>query len=184
MPEKLKSIAVFCGSRLGLDPIFLQSTRALGTLLAKENITLVYGAGSTGLMGALAEACLKERGRVVGVIPKFLVEKERAHPGLTELITVNSMHERKAQMADLADAFMALPGGFGTLDELFEIITWAQLDLHQKPIGILNVQGFFDPLKKMIETASQKGFIGETHLDLLQWAESPEELLKKFTEAR
>lgn len=184
MTKKQKSVAVFCGSRLGLDPVYLRATQSLGTLLAKKKITLVYGAGSTGLMGALADACLQGGGEVIGAIPQFLVEKEKAHPGLSQLYTVTTMHDRKAKMAELADAFIALPGGFGTLDELFEIITWAQLDLHQKPIGVLNVNGFFDPLKTMIETASQKGYIGESNLDLIVWSENSEELLQKLTLVR
>ena len=142
----MKSIAVFCGSAAGNNPIYTQLAAELGRTFARRGITLVYGAGNVGLMGVMADAALESGGRVVGAIPHFIKDKEVCHTGLTELITVESMHERKRIMADKADGFMSLPGGFGTMDELFEILTWKQLQLHRNPVGLLNWNGYYDHL--------------------------------------
>lgn len=178
MEVKIKSVCVFCGSRVGDNPAFALAASRLGTLLASKNIQLVYGAGNIGLMGVVADACLAANGKVVGVIPTKLVEKEVAHKGLTELIVVESMHERKALMATKSDAFVALPGGFGTCDELFEILTWAQLGIHHKPIGILNTDGFFNPLLAWIDQMIDQGFVKQRFKELLLVAEKPDELME------
>lgn len=178
MEVKIKSVCVFCGSRVGDNPAYALAASHLGTLLASKNIQLVYGAGNIGLMGVVADACLAANGKVVGVIPTKLVEKEVAHKGLTELIVVESMHERKALMASKSDAFVALPGGFGTCDELFEILTWAQLGIHHKPIGILNTDGFFNPLLAWIDQMIDQGFVKQRFKELLLVAEKPDELME------
>lgn len=178
MEVKIKSVCVFCGSRVGDNPAYALAASRLGTLLASKNIQLVYGAGNIGLMGVVADACLAANGKVVGVIPTKLVEKEVAHKGLTELIVVESMHERKALMATKSDAFVALPGGFGTCDELFEILTWAQLGIHHKPIGILNTDGFFNPLLAWIDQMIDQGFVKQRFKELLLVAEKPDELME------
>lgn len=178
MEVKIKSVCVFCGSRVGDNPAYALAASHLGTLLASKNIQLVYGAGNIGLMGLVADACLAANGKVVGVIPTKLVEKEVAHKGLTELIVVESMHERKALMAMKSDAFVALPGGFGTCDELFEILTWAQLGIHHKPIGILNTDGFFNPLLAWIDQMIDQGFVKQRFKELLLVAEKPDELME------
>ncbi len=178
MLVKIKSVCVFCGSRVGDNPAYALAASRLGTLLASKNIQLVYGAGNIGLMGLVADACLAANGKVVGVIPTKLVEKEVAHKGLTELIVVESMHERKALMAMKSDAFVALPGGFGTCDELFEILTWAQLGIHHKPIGILNTDGFFNPLLAWIDQMIDQGFVKQRFKELLLVAEKPDELME------
>ena len=178
MEVKIKSVCVFCGSRVGDNPAYALAASRLGTLLASKNIQLVYGAGNIGLMGVVADACLAANGKVVGVIPTKLVEKEVAHKGLTELIVVESMHERKALMAMKSDAFVALPGGFGTCDELFEILTWAQLGIHHKPIGILNTDGFFNPLLAWIDQMIDQGFVKQRFKELLLVAEKPDELME------
>ncbi len=165
--SKLRAIAVFCGSSEGNDTIILSEATKLGATLAKENITLVYGAAKIGVMGKIAEAALKQHGKVIGVIPEFLKLKEVVHLGLYELISTKNMHQRKLKMHELSDGFIALPGGFGTLEELFEIITWAQLGLHQKPIGLLNSNGFFNDLINMVETMTAKGFLKFENLELL-----------------
>ena len=144
MSDDVRSICVFCGSSRGADPLLLETAREVGSLLARGGIRLIYGGGNVGLMGALADAALGAGGEVIGVIPESLVAWEVAHTGLSELRIVHSMHERKALMADLADGFIALPGGFGTLDEFCEVLTWAQLGLHGKPCGLLNLRGFYD----------------------------------------
>ena len=178
MEVKIKSVCVFCGSRVGDNPAYALAASRLGTLLASKNIQLVYGAGNIGLMGLVADACLAANGKVVGVIPTKLVEKEVAHKGLTELIVVESMHERKALMAMKSDAFVALPGGFGTCDELFEILTWAQLGIHHKPIGILNTDGFFNPLLAWIDQMIDQGFVKQRFKELLLVAEKLDELME------
>ncbi|MFM7096752.1 MAG: TIGR00730 family Rossman fold protein [Gemmataceae bacterium] len=178
MEVKIKSVCVFCGSRVGDNPAYALAASRLGTLLASKNIQLVYGAGNIGLMGVVADACLAANGKVVGVIPTKLVEKEVAHKGLTELIVVESMHERKALMATKSDAFVALPGGFGTCDELFEILTWAQLGIHHKPIGILNTDGFFNPLLAWIDQMIDQGFVKQRFKELLLVAEKLDELME------
>lgn len=176
----IKSITVFCGSNEGNDMNILSQAALLGRTLAEKEITLIYGAAKIGVMGKMAEAALNNNGKVIGVIPEFLKLKEVVHLGLTELITTENMHERKLQMNDLADAFMTLPGGFGTLEELFEIITWAQLGLHQKPIGLLNINGFFDSLLKQLETMVKKGFLKIDNYEMLLVDDSVDGLLKKL----
>jgi len=178
MSVKIQSVSVFCGSRTGNNPIFAIAASHLGTLLAKEKIKLIYGAGNIGLMGVVADACLAANGHVIGVIPTKLVEKEVAHKGLSELFVVDSMHERKALMASKSEAFIALPGGFGTCDELFEILTWAQLGIHHNPIGILNTEGFFDPLLAWIDQMITQGFVKPKFRQLLLVATKPDELLE------
>lgn len=177
MPAKIESISVFCGSRCGDNPIFSSAASQLGTLIANKKIKLIYGAGNIGLMGVIADACLAASGHVIGVIPTKLVDKEVAHKGLTEIFIVDSMHERKALMASKSDAFIALPGGFGTCDELFEILTWAQLGIHHNPIGILNTEGFFDPLLVWIDQMIGQGFVKPKFRELLLIASKPEDLL-------
>lgn len=176
----MKSIAVFCGSSSGNDEIFMKSAIELGNLLAAQNIDLVYGGAKIGLMGAVADAVLKNNGKVFGVLPHFLSAKEIAHDKLTELILVSTMHERKTKMHELCEGIIALPGGFGTMEELFEILTWAQLGLHKKPIGLLNVNGFYDSLLQLIKTMSEKGFLKKIHQDLLLTDSSSEGLLNKM----
>jgi hypothetical protein len=163
----LARVCVFCGSKHGAKTSYTMTARKLGAVLADRGLGLVYGGGDIGLMGEVADSALSEGAEVVGVIPEFMIDHEVAHDGLTELRVVDSMHERKAVMTQLADAFVALPGGWGTLEELFEVITWAQLDLHRKPVGLLNVAGYFDPLIEFIDRAVTDGFIRERHRSLL-----------------
>jgi uncharacterized protein (TIGR00730 family) len=173
----MKRLCVFCGSSSGDLPIYASEARRLGGLLAQRGIELVFGAGHIGLMGVVADAVLAAGGRAIGVIPRSLVERELCHRQLTETHVVASMHERKALMADLSDGFLALPGGFGTADEFFEILTWAQLKFHRKPIGLCNIQGFFDPLLAWIDRAVSDGFIKAKYYDLLTQESSAERLL-------
>ena len=178
--KDLKSVAVFCGSSEGNDTIIISEAEALGKTLANQNITLVYGAAKIGIMGEIAHASLDNNGKVIGVIPEFLKLKEVVHLGLSELITTENMHERKLKMHELSDGFITLPGGFGTLEELFEIITWAQLGLHQKPIGLLNINGFYDDLNSMLETMVAKGFLKMSNLELLIVDDNIDSLLDKM----
>ncbi|EGK70388.1 Putative lysine decarboxylase [Methyloversatilis universalis FAM5] len=173
-------VCVFCGSRSGDDPVHADATRRLGTLLASRGHGLVYGGGHIGLMGVVADAVLAAGGEAIGVIPHHLQQLEVAHPGLTQLHVVDSMHTRKALMADLADAFIAAPGGFGTLDELCEILTWAQLGLHRKPAGLLNVAGYFDPLLAMFDQAVSAGFLSPAHRALILSDDDPARLLDRL----
>jgi uncharacterized protein (TIGR00730 family) len=182
--RQIRSVCVFCGSSVGARPEFAASAREVGKALAARGLELVYGAGHIGLMGILADAALAARGRVVGVIPQAMVERELAHRGLSELHVVRTMHERKALMADRAGAFLALPGGFGTADELFEILTWAQLGLHSRPVGLLNVAGFFDPLMAWLDRAVQEGFLREQHRQLLVVGDQQERLLDALLTGR
>jgi hypothetical protein len=177
----LTTLCVFCGSSDSVDPAYLAAAADLGRLLAERELSSVYGGGRTGLMGALAQAALAKGGRVVGVLPRFFDTPALAERSLSELELVDSMHERKARMAELADGFIALPGGFGTFEELFEILTWAQIGLHQSPIGVLNVQGYFDPLIELIEHAAAQGFIYGEHRQLLQIESEPGALLERMT---
>jgi uncharacterized protein (TIGR00730 family) len=163
----IRRLCVFCGSSSGVLPIYAQMARTVGRLLGDRGIELVYGGGNVGLMGILADACLANGGLVTGVIPNFLAGKEIAHTGLTQLHIVDSMHERKAMMARLSDAFMALPGGFGTWEELFEVLTWSQLGIQRKPCGVLNVNGYYDALLHMADRAVTEGFVKEAHRGLL-----------------
>ena len=174
----MRRICIFCGSSPGKDPIHADAARRLGDLLARRGIGIVTGGGHIGLMGVLADAALAGGGEVIGVIPRSLEAKELAHTGLTQLQVVGSMHERKARMADLADAFAAMPGGYGTADEFFEILTWAQLGLHAKPVGLLNTAGYFDPLLAWIDRTVEEGFLRASHRDLLRVAWGPEELVE------
>lgn len=176
----MKRICVFCGSKKGSDPGFEKAARLFGERLAHHRYTLVYGGGNLGLMGALADSVLDSGGEVIGVIPSALEEREHAHTGLTELHVVESMHERKAVMAEKADAFVALPGGLGTLEELFEVWTWGQLGLHRKPLGLLNVGGFWDLLIGMIEYMSARDFIQKIHRDMLRVHSDPDLLLESL----
>ncbi len=163
----MKSIAVFCGSSLGAEEEYARQAGFLGKTLARQGIALVYGGARVGLMGELANGALEAGGKVIGVMPCFLEEKEISHPGLTDLILVDSMHQRKTKMNEISDGVIALPGGFGTLDESFEMITWAQLGIHHKPIAFLNIKGFYNPLIAMVNNMVEKGFLKPTHRDML-----------------
>jgi hypothetical protein len=176
----LTSVAVFCGSSEGNDVAIISQAIKLGETLAKRDMTLVYGAAKIGVMGKVAQGALKYNGKVIGVIPEFLKKKEVVHLGLHKLITTKNMHQRKLKMHELSDGFIALPGGMGTLEELFEIITWAQLGLHNKPIGLLNINGFYDDLIKMLETMVVKGFLKMENLELLIVDDNIESLLDKM----
>ena len=176
----LRSIAVFCGSSEGNDMAIIDAATELGSFMAKNRITLVYGAAKIGVMGTIAKAVLDNHGEVTGVIPEFLKKKEVVHLGLTKLITTKNMHDRKLQMSDLSDGFIALPGGFGTLEELFEIITWSQLGLHQKPIGLLNINGFYNDLLGLLENMVRKGFLKMDNYELLITATTVDELIEKM----
>jgi uncharacterized protein (TIGR00730 family) len=174
---RMKRVCVFAGSSPGHRPGYRSAAEALGRALATRGIGVVFGGGRVGLMGALADAALGAAGRVIGVIPAALEAKELAHSGLTELRVVTSMHERKAMMADLSDGFIALPGGWGTLDELFEILTWGQLGLHQKPCGLLNVDGYFDRLLSFMQHAIEERFVRAENGSMLSVATEPDALL-------
>lgn len=176
----LRRVCVFCGSSSGADPAFASAAARFGALLASRGIGLVYGGGSVGLMGVLADAALRAGGHVIGVIPSALALKEVAHDGLPDLRIVATMHERKALMADLADAFVALPGGLGTLDELFETLTWAQLGIHRRPCGLLDVGGYYQPLLAFLDRAVDMRFLRREHRDLLLVDEDPERLLDRL----
>lgn len=178
-----KSVCVFCGSRMGARPEYLEGARALGAELARRGLTLVYGGTSVGLMGALADAALAEGGKVVGVLPHMLRDREIAHPGLTELHLVDSMHTRKAMMAELSGAFIAMPGGVGTFEELLEMTTWAQLGIHHKPIGLLNVADFYGPLLALMRRAAEEGFIPETRAQPFACEASPAALMELLQRA-
>ena len=177
----LRRICVFCGSNAGTRDIYRQAAQAFGALLCRRGIELVYGGGNVGLMGALANACLNEGGRVIGVIPQALADKELAHTGLTELRIVRSMHERKSTMADLAEAFVSLPGGYGTWEEFFEMLTWSQLGIQRKACALLNVDGYYDPLLGMADKAISEGFVADVHRHLLLADSDPERLLDRLS---
>lgn len=183
LPRTFRRICVFCGSNRGEDPAYAAAARALGTTLAGRGLDVVYGGGRVGLMGEVADAALAAGGRVFGVIPQKLVDLESGHTGLTELFVVDSMHARKMLMAQLADAFIALPGGFGTLEELFEVVTWSQLGYHRKPVGLLDVAGFYAPLLAYLDHASELGFIRDDIRPILQHAATLDELLIKLATA-
>ena len=178
--NKLNSICVFCGSSDGNDPKITEAAIALGHSFVTHDITLVYGAAKIGVMGTIAQAMLDKHGQVIGIIPQFLKKKEVVHLGLTQLITTDNMHERKLQMQEMSDGFIALPGGFGTLEELFEIGTWLQLGLHTKPMGLLNVNGFYDDLISMLETMVKRGFLSMDNYELLLVDTDIEGLLQKM----
>ncbi len=180
IPRSFRRIAVFCGSARGDDPVHAEAARALGRGLAGRGIGVVYGGGRVGLMGELAESALAAGGQVHGVIPQKLRDLEVAHTGLTELFVVDSMHARKMLMASLSDAFIALPGGFGTLEELFEVVTWCQIGYHQKPVGLLNVAGYYDPLLAFVDHAAAAGFIRPAYRPILQHAADLDTLLDQL----
>jgi uncharacterized protein (TIGR00730 family) len=180
MSEALRTVCVFCGSMAGMREAYAAAARALGMILARQGVTLIYGGGHVGLMGAVADAALGAHGRVVGVIPTHLMRPEIAHRELSELIVVDSMHTRKRTMAQRADAFIVLPGGLGTLDELFEMATWLQLGLQAKPVGVLNVEGYFDRLLEFLEHAAREGFIRPAHRNLVLVDDDPERLCKRL----
>ena len=176
----MKRITVFCGSSFGTEAIYTEQATLLGQTFAKENIELVYGGANVGLMGAVADGVLNNGGKAIGVLPNFLRSKEIAHLGLTELILVESMHERKTKMNDLCDGVIALPGGFGTLEELFEMLTWAQLGLHKKPIAILNINGFYDSLIELTKTMVEKGLLKEANQKMLLVSDNIQDLLHQM----
>jgi uncharacterized protein (TIGR00730 family) len=170
-------LCVFCGSSAGQDPVYLETARLLGEALARNGIELVYGGASVGLMGAVADAVLANGGHVIGVMPQALVDKEVAHMGLSDLRVVGSMHERKALMAELSDGFIALPGGLGTFEELFEVWTWAQLGYHKKPCALLNVAGFYDKLADFLDDVVERGFVKPIHRAMLIVKDDPASLI-------
>ncbi|WP_125720287.1 LOG family protein [Flavobacterium ustbae] len=176
----MKRITVFCASSFGTEKIYEEQATALGKTLAEQNIEVVYGGANVGLMGAVADGALNAGGKVIGVLPNFLRSKEIAHLGLTELILVESMHERKTKMNDLCDGVIALPGGFGTLEELFEMLTWAQLGLHKKPIAILNTDGFYDSLIELLQTMTVKGLLKEVNQKMLLVSDTIDDLLEQM----
>lgn len=177
---KLQAMCVYCGSRNPKNPAILDAAKAMGHLLAKHGITLVYGGGGTGMMGAIADAQLAAGGRALGIIPAGLASREKAHRSLTEMRIVETMHQRKALMAAKSDGFIAMPGGLGTLEELCEVTTWAQLGIHQKPVGILNTAGFFDPFLEFLDRAVDEGFVQEDHRRLLIVDQTPQGLLEQM----
>jgi uncharacterized protein (TIGR00730 family) len=177
------SVCVFCGSRPGLSPAYAEAARDLGAALAARGVRLVYGGGHVGLMGVVADAALEAGGEVVGVIPKALVEREVSHANLSELRVVGSLHERKALMAELSDGFVALPGGTGTLEELFEILTWSQLGLHRKPCGLLDVAGYYAPLLGFFDRMLEEGFLRPEHRALLLVENTPQAILAALAAA-
>ena len=164
----MKSVCVYCGSSFGVKPVYANAAQSFGRALVEAGLTLVYGGGRVGLMGTIADEVLAAGGRAIGVIPELLVNKEVGHRGLSELHVVPDMHQRKKMMADLSDAFVALPGGAGTLEELFEVYTWAQLGYHHKPVALYNIEGYYDPLITMLEHTVQEGFMHQTYFDILQ----------------
>jgi len=176
----MKRVAVFCGSSSGYDGIYRNQAEMMGKTLARKGIKLIYGGGKVGLMGVLADAALEAGGEVTGVIPRFMEPWEVAHNRLTELIHVETMHERKALIHKMSDGAIALPGGFGTLDELFETLTWGQLDLHDKPVGILNINGYFSSLMESIQKMVREGFLKQINRDMVLISENIEELLEKM----
>ena len=180
---ELRSVAVFCGSRLGSRPAYRRAAEDFGRTAARRGLTVVYGGGNVGLMGALADAALAAGGEVVGVIPRFLVEREVGHGGVTRLLLVDSMHERKARMAEMADAFVALPGGLGTLEELFEAWTWNLLGLHAKPCGLLDSEGYFSPLVGFLDRTVEEGFVSAGHRGILVVEREPDLLLDRLAAA-
>jgi uncharacterized protein (TIGR00730 family) len=176
----MKRVCVFCGSSSGLRPEYAEAARGVGAALARRGLTLVYGGGNVGLMGEVADAALAAGGEVIGIIPEALVRWEVAHQGLTELRVVADMHARKAAMADLADAFIMLPGGYGTLEEFCEILTWSQLTIHQKPCGLVNVRGYYTHFLQLLDHAVAEGFVRPAHRDLVLVEETPDALLDRL----
>lgn len=177
----IRSVCVYCGSSPGARPVFIEAAQQFGTAVAQAGLTLVYGGGKLGMMGAVANAALAAGGRVIGVIPELLLDREVGHHGLDDLHVVDDMHQRKKMMADLSDAFITLPGGAGTLEEFFEVFTWAQLSYHAKPLALLNTDGYFDPLLTMLQHTVSEGFMRPAYLDLLQVSTEPQALLQRLT---
>ncbi|MDB6445150.1 MAG: TIGR00730 family Rossman fold protein [Mesorhizobium sp.] len=180
----LASVCIFCGASTGANPAYREAAQALGRALAERKLTLVYGGGAVGLMGIVADAALAAGGEVIGIIPQSLKDKEIGHSGLTRLEVVDGMHARKARMAELSDAFIALPGGLGTLEELFEVWTWGQLGYHGKPLGLLEVNGFYSKLTGFLDHIVEEGFVRPPHRDMLQVSESPHNLLDALAQWR
>ncbi len=180
----MKTVCVYCGSAIGAKPAYAQAARDFGLALANANLTLVYGGGHVGLMGIIADTVIAAGGRVIGVIPQLLIDKEIGHTGLTELHIVPDMHQRKKIMADLADAFVALPGGAGTLEEFFEVYTWAQLGYHRKPIALYNTEGFYTPLLALLKHTVDEGFLQAAYLEALCVGHQPEDLLRQLMHYR
>jgi uncharacterized protein (TIGR00730 family) len=178
--NKIKHVGIFCGSRSGNVPNYQEAARELGKLLALEGIDLIYGGGGIGLMRIVADAVLQEEGNVIGVLPHFFNSQEVAHDNITEMVMVNSMNERKEKIATLSDAFIALPGGYGTLDELFEVLVYSQLSLHHKAVGILNTNHFYDPLLQLLENMQEEGFLYTVHRNMLLVDADPAALVKKI----
>jgi uncharacterized protein (TIGR00730 family) len=178
----MKSIVVFCGSGDGYNEVYRETAYVVGEVLARRNIRVIYGGAKIGLMGAVADGALAAGGEVIGVIPDFLKVKEVVHEGLTELITVGTMHERKLRMHELSDGIITLPGGWGTMEELFEMLTWGQLGLHVKPVGLLNINGYYDPLNALTGMMVQEGFLQEDVSEALLVNEGIEELLQQMTD--
>jgi len=176
----MKAVCVYCGSSNGARPVYAEAAKAFGRALVQNDLSLVYGGGRVGLMGLIADEVLAAGGRAVGVIPELLLAKEVGHTDLTELHVVPDMHERKKRMADLSDAFVAMPGGVGTFEEFFEVYTWAQLGYHQKPVGLLDVNGYFDPLLAMLRHTVEEGFMRAPYLDIIQVAAEPAEMIDKL----
>ena len=176
----MQALTVFCGANTGSDPVYTEVARQMGHLLASEGIALVYGGGKVGLMGVIADAVLEKGGKVIGVIPHFLAHKEVEHTGVTEMHYSETMHERKMRMFELSDGAIAMPGGFGTLDELFELCTWAQLGHHEKPLAILNVNGFYDTLLQFLNRVVSDGFLKIENRGIILDAVQPTEVLKKM----
>ena len=174
----MKSISVFCGANYNGDPAILKAVNDLADVMVRKDITLIFGGGRVGVMGLIADAVLNRGGKAVGVIPQFLMDKEVGHTGLTELIITSNMHERKQKMADLSDGVITLPGGFGTLEELFEVLTWLQLGLHNNPIGLLNIDGFYGPLLNQMDLMVEKKFLKPLNRDLVLSHSDPGELVK------
>ena len=179
----MKTLAVYCGAAPGADPVYADAARALARSLVEQNIGLVYGGGKVGLMGVIADEVLRLGGEASGVIPRALMEREVGHTGLTRLFVVKDMHERKAMMSDLSDGFIAMPGGMGTLEELFEMVTWAQLGIHAKPIGLLNVNGFWDGLRAFVRHQCMQGFVRPEHEGLMLADSDPDALIRQLRAA-
>jgi uncharacterized protein (TIGR00730 family) len=181
MDNPIRSVCVFCGSSHGLAPEYAQIAKEMGEAIAKRGWTLIYGGGNVGLMGVVADAALAVGGKVIGVIPEALLARELGHHGVTELRVVNTMHERKALMVELADGFVALPGGIGTFEEFFEVLTWVQLGIHQKPCGMINTRGYYQPVIDLLANAVKEGFLRAEHQQMVLTSEEPGELLAKMT---
>ena len=176
----MKSIAVYCGANAGANAVYAEAARALARAMVERNLALVYGGGNVGLMGVIADEVLRLGGEATGVIPRALMEREVGHTGLTRQFVVKDMHERKAMMAELSDGFIAMPGGMGTLEELFEMLTWSQLGIHAKPVGVLNIAGYYDLLAGFISHAQQEGFVRAQHAGLMMIERDPDALLLRL----